>query len=102
VGQYVDEKAPLYQFATEQGESFVDYDFVEISFPIDAKPVADLVREHSYSESYLDAVVQRANALGITEANVFVMANKGEFKSPRSVSGPGYRLCYMGEFVCRA
>ena len=101
VQEDADDKTPQSRFGAEQGQLYFDYDFVEISFPNDSRPVRDLVDGHSYSESYLDSVVQKAAELGISEANVFVLANKDQFKSPRSVTGPAYRLWYLGEFVCR-
>ena len=101
VQTYVDDETPLSQFGAEQGERSFDYDLVEISFPNDPLPVRDLVDGHSYSESYLDSVVKKAAELGIVEANVFVLADKDEFASPRSVTGPGYKLWYLGEFICR-
>ena len=101
VQEYVDDETPQSQFGAEQEQHSFDCDFVEISFPNDPRPVRDLVDGHSYSESYLDAVLRKAAELGITKANVFVLANKDEFESPRSVTGPGYNLWYLGEFACR-
>ncbi|HEX3151141.1 MAG TPA: immunity 22 family protein [Gemmataceae bacterium] len=101
VQEYVDDETPESQFGAEQGQHSFDYDFVEISFPNDPRPVRELVNGHSYSASYLEAVVKKATDLGISEANVFVLARKDEFERPRSVSGPGYKLWYLGEFVCR-
>jgi len=101
VQEYVDAETPQSQFGAEQGQHSFDYDFVEISFPNDARPVRELVDGHSYSASYLDTVVQKAASLGITEANVFILASKDEFERPRTVTGPGYKLWYLGEFVCR-
>src|SRR5262245_31429660 len=98
VQEYVDDETPQSQFGAEQGQPYFDYDFVEISFPNDPRPVRALVDGHSYSASYLDSVVKMAADLGITEANVFVLANKDQFTSPRSVSGLGYKLWYLGEF----
>jgi hypothetical protein len=101
VQKYMDDETPQSRFGAEQEQLSFDYDFVEISFPNDPRPVRDLVDGHSYSESYLDAVVRKATALGITEANVFVLADQDQFERPRSVTGPGYELWYLGEFVCR-
>lgn len=70
--KYVDGDTPKSQFGVEQGESSFDYDFVEISFPNDPRPIRELVDGHSYSESYLEAVVKKAAKLKIAEANVFV------------------------------
>lgn len=101
VQEYVDDETPQSQFGAEQGQHSFDYDFVEISFPNDPLPVRDLVNGHSYWASYIDAVVQKASDLGVTDVNVFVLANKDEFERPRSVTGPGYKLWYLGEFVCK-
>lgn len=101
VQEYVDDEVPQSPFGAEQGQYSFDYDFVEISFPDEPSPVRDLVDGHSYSVAYLDAVVEKATDLGITEANVFVLADKDQFESPRSVTGPGYKLWYLGEFICR-
>lgn len=90
------------RFGAEQNQpSSFDHDFVEISFVTPGLLVRDLVDGHSYSGSYLDAVVRQAAAVGIIEVNVFVLANKDQFESPRSATGPDYKLWYLGEFTCR-
>jgi hypothetical protein len=91
---------PLCQFAADQGAWSFDYDFVEISWALELKDVRTFVDGHSYSRQYLDKVVSLAAARGLEEANVFVLAPKDEFPKPRSVSGDGYTLCYLGEFEC--
>ena len=102
VQEYVDDKTPPSQFGAEQEQPYsFDYDFFEISFVDNPRPVSDLVDGHSYSGSYLDAVALKAAEAGITEANVFVLANKDQFESPRSAAGPDYKLWYLGEFLCR-
>jgi hypothetical protein len=58
------------------------------------------VEGHSYWASYVEAVVQAAAQLGVAEANVFVLADRDQFSGPRSAQGPGYRLWYLGEFIC--
>ncbi|GAA5510697.1 hypothetical protein Rcae01_06207 [Novipirellula caenicola] len=97
-----DDDAPINLFAAEQDETFYDHDWLEISF-VDASESTDVrlfVDGHSYSEDYLDAVVEKAAGLGIERINVFVLADKNEFSSPRSVVGEKYRLEYLGEFTC--
>ena len=93
---------PPSRFGAEQEHPYsFDDDFVEISFVYAPRPVRELVDGHSYSGSYLDVVTQKATEAGITEANVFILANKDQFESPRSVAGPDYNLWYLGEFSCR-
>jgi hypothetical protein len=102
VQEYTDDDTPPSRFGAEQHQPYsFDYDFVEITFLDNPRPVRDLVDGHSYSGSYLDAVAQKAAEVGITEANVFVLANKDQFESPRSAAGPDYKLWYLGEFACR-
>jgi hypothetical protein len=95
-----DEDAPRSAFAASQQETLFDYDFVEISFLEEMQSVRSLVEGHSFCESYLDAVVAQAAALGIEQANVFILADKEQFATPCSASGPGYQLAYLGEFAC--
>ena len=95
-----DDGEPLSQFAGSQGETWYDHDWIEISFLDDLESVRSLVEGHSYSETYLDAVVAQAATLGIEQANVFILADKEQFAAPRSVNGPNYRLWYLGEFRC--
>ena len=102
VQQFENDDAPMCQFAAEQEEQYFDYDFVEISFPDEARSIRLLVDGHSYSESYLELVVKKAAKLEIAEANVFVLANEDEFAKPRSVSGEGYHLWYLGKFECQS
>ena len=95
-----DHDPPLSTFAADQGETWYDHDWVEMSWldEEDAPTVADLVHGHSYSEVYRQAVVDRAAEMGIESANVFVMADQSEFDSPRSVEKAGIRLQYLGTF----
>lgn len=89
---------PLSLFAESQGELWYDQDFVEISYLHEPLQVANLVVGHSYSEQYLDTVLSKASAIGIENANVFVLATKSEFESARSVEGVGFKLWYLGEY----
>lgn len=102
VEHYGDDDAPINRFAEEQGETFYDHDWTEISY-LDAAEASDIrsfVEGHSYSDDYIEAVCKRATAIGIEKINVFVLADKNEFEHPRSVAGPNYRLEYLGEFKC--
>lgn len=97
-----DSDVPPSRFGAEQGQRYsFDYDFVEISYVDDPRPVRELVAGHSYSESYLDAVASKASEIGLTEANVFILADHDQFESPRSAAGTDYKLWYLGEFTYR-
>lgn len=96
-----DDDAPLNQFAKEQGETFYDHDWLEVS-NVDMSESTDVrsfVSGHSYSDQYVDEVCERARSKGIDSINVFVMCvEEDEFSNPRSATGDGYRLEYLGEF----
>ena len=97
---YDDErKTPISRFAEDQGESFYDHDWVERSFN-ESGDLRSKIEPHSYSESYLDEVLRLAAEEGITDANVFIMADQEEFESPRSVTGSDYHLWYLGTVDC--
>ena len=86
-------------FSKSQGIEYFDYDFVEISFVDELKPVKKFVNGHSYSEEYLDWLVNEAKKQDISMINVFVF-NSGAscLETPGSAKGFGYNLHYMGEF----
>jgi hypothetical protein len=96
---YGEDDQPINQFAADQGERFYDHDWVERSFD----PSGDLraqIAPHSHSKDYLDRVIELARSRGIVGANVFILADKGEFDRPVSVHAPSHSLWYLGEFVC--
>lgn len=88
------------QFARDQGKLAIDYDFTEISFVDDRENVRTFVDGHSYSASYIDAVVAFAKERDIKQINAFVLANADEYSNPCSVSREGLRLEYVGVFDC--
>ena len=97
-----DDDAPMNLFAKEQGEHYFDYDFTEISY-VDWKDAVDprsFVDRHSYSDSYIEKIVQLAAERGMPKINVFVLASIEQFEAPRSVSSDTYRLEYLGVFYC--
>lgn len=102
VQEFVNDETPLSQFGAEQGTRKFDYDFVEISFANDPMPLREIIGMHSYSSSYIEAVIKKLTDLGVNEANVFVLARKDQFQSPKSVEGIGYKLWYLGEYPCRS
>lgn len=90
------------QFAEEQGESSLDYDFCEVSFVewAEGEDPREFIDGHSYSESYLEEVVALVKKLKMRKINVFILASEGQVKAPKSVKGKGYRLEYLGIFDC--
>src|SRR5581483_7295599 len=66
--------------------------FWEISYLNQPLAAEALIAGHSYSDQYLEAVLSKASSIGIKEANVFVMASKRLFDSPRSVDGGSFKL----------
>jgi hypothetical protein len=96
--KYGRDDEPLSQFANSQGQSWYDHDFVEISYLDSLEPIASLIDGHSYFDQYQTALLHVTQAKKIVEANVFVLASKDQFSSPRTASGIGYDLWFMGSF----
>ena len=90
---------PINRFAADQGETFIDHDWVERGF-LQTDNLRLLIRDHSYSEDYLDAVIRAAEAKGLTGVNTFVMADEGEVAVPKTVDQPEHKLWYVGVFAC--
>ncbi len=93
------EHTPLNKFAADQGERSYDHDWVEHGYSR-AGNLRELIKGHSYSENYIDQVIQVATTRGITTGNTFILADEAEIASPRSVDHADYRLWYLGIFRC--
>lgn len=104
VEQYDEDDAPLNQFAAEQNEDYYDHDWIEISYLdlAESEDVRSFVDGHSYCEHYIDDVCIRAESAGLETINVFVLCvQQDEFDNPKTASGDGYRLEYLGMFPYR-
>ena len=79
---------PWNRFSSDFGFGYYDDDFVESYFDDPEKkmiPIEELIAPLSYSSSFLDAVTQRAKAIGlVTTSYVFLMYN---FKYDPNVTG---------------
>lgn len=92
---------PLSAFARDQGERWYDHDFLEHGFYPKAKSVREMTGGHSYHEQWADELVRRADAAGLTGMNVLIFLSEAEVGKPRSVSGDGYELHYLGTIEYR-
>ncbi len=93
------DELPINKFSEEQGETFYDDDRVERSFN-DSGDLRALLAGHSNETAYAEHVIAFVESQGIGAMNSFILADKDEFESPRSVHGDGYTLWYIGEFSC--
>ena len=100
--EYADDgdELPINKFAEEQGETFYDDDRLERSFH-DSRTLRELIAGHTSSEDYIEQVISYAESQGLSEVNVFIIADKEEFETPRAVNGDRHTLWYIGEFGCR-
>jgi hypothetical protein len=94
-----DDDKPINRFAQDQGELFYDHDWVERGFrKID--DIRELIINFSYYEDYIDDVVEAIVKNKIADPNTFIVADKDEFKSPRSIEGADYKIWYLGIYTC--
>lgn len=92
--------APISQWAAGQGARFYDHDFLETQFvPERTQDIRPLLEGHSFSTSYIDAVVQAFEAEP-RPMNALVVFFGGDLEDPRSASGPGFELRFLGAFEC--
>ena len=96
-----DETAPVSQFAGDQGETWVDHDFMEYGFSDKSVSVEELVTGYSYHEQWRIELVRRAADAGLTGVNMFVFINQDQIETPRSVQGDNYLLHYLGKISYR-
>lgn len=93
-----EEDAPISAFAKDQGEAFYDHDFVESRFDDSAKSFVELGKRHSFSEYWLTRAEESYKAKQIGKVNVILLVFGGEIDEPKSASGDGYQLHYLGRF----
>lgn len=92
-----DDDAPISRFAADQGVGFYDHDLVYAEFRKGATP-RELVECWGFPAKAVEKVVAAVEALGADGVNTCVVADKGEFAKPRSATGAGYQLWYVGQF----
>jgi len=94
-----DEEAPASRFAADQGERFLDHDFLESSFHGTPGDLADLIAGHSFAESYREAAGAAFASSGSPPVNAVVLAFGAEVSAPRSVSDASHTVTYLGRFA---
>lgn len=95
--QYEDDDAPISHFAEDTGLGWYDQDLVESYMNEDEKreSIYDLIGPCSYSSSFVNAVIQSANKLGLKEAKATVLVFDCNYKKPETTAGP---LIFVGSF----
>ena len=90
---------PISPFVGDQGETFVDHDWMEHSWLDSNASVGKIAAPH-VTENCCRLIEEAAKQKGISRANVFVIINVGEVKSPRSVKVDvkQVELIYLGVF----
>lgn len=95
-----DGDTPISRFAADQGQDFLDHDFIESGFHATAGDLADLIATHSFAASYRVAASDAFVSSGVGSANAVVLAFGRAVSAPRSVEHPSYTLTYLGRFAC--
>lgn len=87
---------PLSMFARYQGEKWYDHDALEIGYREDEKTYEQGWRGHSWSDQWTAEVIRRIAAAGISHINSIFYIEEDQIDKPRSVSGDGYIVHYLG------
>lgn len=85
---YSGEDDPISRFAADQGQSFYDHDFLQAAF---TAPTHD-------PTALLEDFVAVPGGLGVGPINALILAYGMQIHEPRSASGEGYQLYYLGQF----
>ncbi len=97
---YINKDDTTCRFATDQGASHVDEDFLESSFHRPTNKFKTLVKNHSYCESYLEEAEAAFKKSGVQAVNSIVLLFGGELEAPQSIESDAYSLTYLGRFRC--
>ncbi len=74
--------------------------FFRIELPSSDEQVQNLVKNHSYCESYLGEAEAAFKKSGVQAVNSIVMLFGGELEAPQSIESDAYSLTYLGRFRC--
>jgi hypothetical protein len=92
---------PVSQFAKDQDESWYDHDFLEYVFDASGAHVEELIASASYAEQWSSELAKRAADAPMPGMNTVVFISQDQIGNPRSVTGPGYELRYVGTITYR-
>lgn len=93
---FSDDDAAISPFVRDQGETFVDHDWMETTWLDDAVKVETLLSPHMYQADQHNRAVSIAHEMGIRKARLVVTIDENEVADPRSVEQPA--LIYLGCF----
>jgi Immunity protein 22 len=92
-----DDDTPLSPFYGSQGETFCDHDFMEHGFRDKEPTLKEFFAPYSYAEHWAEELAKRAADAGLDDANALIFITDSEIANPRSVSGDGFTLTYLGK-----
>ena len=92
-----DDDAPLSPFYGSQDEIFCDHDFMETGFRETRQTLKKFFALYSYSEHWAEELRKRAVDAGLEDANALIVISKDQITQPRTVTGDGFTLTYLGE-----
>ena len=92
-----DNMGPISQFASDQRAKFYDHDLVYAEFKKKTN-VLELIGCWKFPDASVKQVLQHVQNKRIVDVNTCFVADKNEFKRPRSAKGNGYELAYLGQF----
>jgi hypothetical protein len=89
------------KFAESQDETWIDHDFLEMGFENLNLPLREKFANYSYADRWIAEFEKKVQEKGISEINTILMCNEDkdniQINSPKSFSGDGYRLEYLGK-----
>lgn len=96
-----EDNTPVSEFAFDQGQTWIDHDFLEIGYNTAANSIDELLKGSSWSDQYREELINLVNEKDVELFNSIVLLNAGEVKYPRSVQKQGIDLHYMGQFIIK-
>ena len=87
-----DDDAPISEFSRAMFEAYYNHDFVERQFQESPQSVEKLLRDHSYSSSYIAQATAAAAELGVASGNTSVSVWGQQISNPVSVVGSDHSL----------
>ncbi len=96
---YSEEDGPISEFADDQYETWIDHDFMEITYSDTNNDINELIEDTSFDNLHSSELNRRTNESNIKQFNTLVILKAKQIDDPRSIYKDGMALHYLGQFT---
>ncbi len=96
---YSKEDGPISEFVDDQYETWIDHDFMEVTYSESANNLHALIEDTSFDDLDSHELNRRINESNIKQFNTLVILEAKQIEAPRSIYKDAMALHYLGQFT---